>query len=548
MQIQQGTWKQLESQLPCSACIAGKMRKTRKNPAKEFTEVNNLALSWTDNTAEKETRSNESVSLDWGIIHKRYLKDKNNVFALYLDNNTGLVFAYPAESTGQVGPSLLAYIQRYGIPKQVIHDNAQEFIHGEFAQICAEKGIAQHRSPPYNPNKNPTEHYMEIITSTMRSLLFISGLDPTTNWEHALAQSVNIQNRTALPGRCTPYQATLGHQPSVLNLRIFGCEALAFIEKVKRTKFNPKVQRTIYLGISDSHADDTYKLLDIKTNKVIYRKNVYFNERSFPARKQKHKLPTSDEPDLGGDLLGETFEDDGILWTVTKQGFENDSIPILYYENTETKEEERSTVQEVRTWYNRTTLKNNTSRIAPTRKGFINTLAEETYKTVMKFDVKLPNSNVPKPTSFSKASNNPYPQWFHAEDKERHGMLEFQTWDYLDQEAVTSAMRKRALRCHHIYDIKRDLSAKNRVVVNGSRQHPDTYTDTTSPVASQLQLRMFLAIAAFRKYDLTQLDLTNAYLHAPIQDTVFIIIPEGFPRSGEIVRYCIDYYQYLITL
>jgi hypothetical protein len=97
-------------------------------------------------------------------------------------------------------------------------------------------------------------------------------------------------------------------------------------------------------------------------------------------------------------------------------------------------------------------------------------------------------------------------------------------------------MRKRALRCHHIYDIKRDLSAKNRVVVNGSRQHSDTYTDTTSPAASQLQLRMFLAVAAIRKYDLTQLDLTNAYLHAPIQDTVFIIIPEGFPRSGEIAR------------
>jgi hypothetical protein len=60
--------------------------------------------------------------------------------------------------------------------------------------------------------------------------------------------------------------------------------------------------------------------------------------------------------------------------------------------------------------------------------------------------------------------------------------------------------------------------------------------DTTSPVASQLQLRIFLAIAAIRKYDLTQLDLTNAYLHAPIQDTVFIIIPDGFPRNGEIAR------------
>ncbi len=62
--------------------------------------------------------------MDWGIINKQYLKNKKNVFALYLDNNTGLVFAYPANSTGQAGPSLSAYIQRYGIPKIIVHDNA----------------------------------------------------------------------------------------------------------------------------------------------------------------------------------------------------------------------------------------------------------------------------------------------------------------------------------------------------------------------------------------------------------------------------------------
>jgi hypothetical protein len=84
--------------------------------------------------------------------------------------------------------------------------------------------------------------------------------------------------------------------------------------------------------------------------------------------------------------------------------------------------------------------------------------------------------------------------------------------------------------------IKRDSSAKNRVVVNGSKQHADTYTDTTSPVASQLQLRIFLAVTAFRQYEMTQLDLTNAYLHAPIVDVVYIIIPEGFEGQGQIAR------------
>ncbi len=35
---------------------------------------------------------------------------------------------------------------------------------------------------------------------------------------------------------------------------------------------------------------------------------------------------------------------------------------------------------------------------------------------------------------------------------------------------------------------------------------------------------------------MVQLDLTNAYLHAPIKDIVYIYIPEGFPGQGEITR------------
>ncbi len=33
-----------------------------------------------------------------------------------------------------------------------------------------------------------------------------------------------------------------------------------------------------------------------------------------------------------------------------------------------------------------------------------------------------------------------------------------------------------------------------------------------------------------------QFDLTNAYLHAPIVDVVYIIIPEGFEGAGQIAR------------
>jgi hypothetical protein len=70
--------------------------------------------------------------------------------------------------------------------------------------------------------------------------------------------------------------------------------------------------------------------------------------------------------------------------------------------------------------------------------------------------------------------------------------------------------------------------------INNMKTHRQS--DTTSPVSSQLQLRLFLFITAYRKYEMLQLDLTNAYLNAPIKDIMYIYIPEGFPGEDEITR------------
>jgi hypothetical protein len=186
---------------------------------------------------------------------------------------------------------------------------------------------------------------MEIIVSMSRSMLFVSGLNPDGFWEHALEHTTQLQNRTALPGRTTPYETTYGRRPNVSSLRIFGCEALCYVEKDKRAKLQPKVERTIYLGLSPKHSHDTYKLMRIGNNKIIYRHNVYFNERSFPMRKLKTS-PTFTSGDEGQELIGLEFEDDGERWTVTKTGIYEGNL-VLYYNNNKTGEEEYSSVSEV---------------------------------------------------------------------------------------------------------------------------------------------------------------------------------------------------------
>jgi hypothetical protein len=205
---------------------------------------------------------------------------------------------------------------------------------------------------------------------------------------------------------------------------------MAYIEKDKRHKLESKVQRTIYLGMSPAHSDDRVKLMSLKTMKVIYRRNVHFNERSYPARKQKLQAHLN-SVDTGEDLIGLQFEDEGEMWTITEQGTHDDDL-VLWYTNNKIKEEEKSSVKEVRSWYNRTQLNQasthitqTSNSITATRKGFVNTLAETTFKTIREYDTKLPNKNVRKPTGFKKAGNSEHPQWFQAEMKEKDGMLNF---------------------------------------------------------------------------------------------------------------------------
>ncbi len=71
MSVQLGSWNTLKTQLPCTACLAGKMRKTKKTPLKGFTDINTFAVSWKPGNEKQIVNSNEQIALDWGIVNKK---------------------------------------------------------------------------------------------------------------------------------------------------------------------------------------------------------------------------------------------------------------------------------------------------------------------------------------------------------------------------------------------------------------------------------------------------------------------------------------------
>jgi hypothetical protein len=134
MSVQNESWKALDTQLPCSSCVAGKMRKSNATKASNYSDLKTLtkniiasqnparhygfAVSRTPATTEQSNERNKLVSVDWTIIHKENLPDEFNVFALFHDAHIGLVHVEFQPTRGQAGEALEGYIQRWGIPKR----------------------------------------------------------------------------------------------------------------------------------------------------------------------------------------------------------------------------------------------------------------------------------------------------------------------------------------------------------------------------------------------------------------------------------------------
>jgi hypothetical protein len=202
MTVRKDSWDQLDSLLPCNSCIAGKMRKSQRALPHSYTDLKALtsqllrednpsrhfgfAVSRTAATNAQMNMRNKEVSLDWAIINKENLPGEFNVFAVFYDMNIGLVHVEFQASRGQADEALQGYIQLYGLPITIIHDNAREFTDGNFAKICKEKGITQRMSAPYTPNQNPAEKYMDVLVSGARSLLYTAGLNAPQFWKHAV--------------------------------------------------------------------------------------------------------------------------------------------------------------------------------------------------------------------------------------------------------------------------------------------------------------------------------------------------------------------------
>jgi hypothetical protein len=121
------------------------------------------------------------------------------------------------------------------------------------------------------------------------------------------------------------------------------------------------------------------------------------------------------------------------------------------------------------------------------------------------------------------------PFWVEAMQEELQQFLKLNVW-----EKVTLPRHEKALNTKWVFRVKKDergvvIRNKARLVVQGFYQIEGLdYDEVFAPVARLESIRLFLAYASYKRFNVYQLDIKSAFLYGKIHEDIYVNQPPGF--------------------
>ena len=170
--------------------------------------------------------------------------------------------------------------------KALRSDNGGEYLSQEFKDYLKEEGVRHELTVAKTPEQNGVAERMNrTVVETARCMLSQAKL-PHKFWAEAVTTAVYLRNRSptvAVKGM-TPFECLTGRKPKVDYFKVFGCLAYAHIPRDERKKFDAKAMKCIFMGYGET--TKAYRLYNLNTQRVLYSRDVTFDESKFPFQKE----------------------------------------------------------------------------------------------------------------------------------------------------------------------------------------------------------------------------------------------------------------------
>lgn len=323
-----------------------------------------------------------------------------------------------------------------------------------------------------------------------------------------------LQNRLGRPSLKykSPMNVCFGTTPELSDLFEFGTKCWVHTATPLTNHFQPKAVTGLVIGISQE--SNAYRVL--VNNKVIVARNVTFSHNPDVS----NSLESNEPP-----LVAPTTNDSPLR--------EETTIPNID-ETTPEPTEDLLPIRPSKALSN-TKL---TNLFRPSGRAL---LANETHDFDNLPSLPPPAITIPKGQLGIRKANQSELNLYWARARHEEMTKQFNLGVF---ELVSPPSDANILRGHFIHTAKTDSNGcitklKARLVADGCGQlygvdYLETYAATPSPDI----IRLLLTYAAHKNLEVHQVDVDSAYLHAPIDQPVYMYVPEGVEinrNKGEVL-------------
>ncbi|GJT69701.1 ribonuclease H-like domain, reverse transcriptase, RNA-dependent DNA polymerase [Tanacetum coccineum] len=458
---------------------------------------------------EKLTWTNHTSNTFWKEIHSPLVDDYSRYMWVYFLSTKDQVFDTFKEYKSTVEKELRTTL------RMLRTDRGGEFTSNEFTQYCKENGIARQLTAPYSPQQKEETTPIYILNSV-----------PTKALEDI-----------------TPYEAIKNRKPNLENLKVFGCIAYAKVPSQHLTKLDDRSTKMVYLG--NEQGSKAYRLFDPTTRKICVSRDVKFKEDETWDWSEYLVEHINDEPEWT-DFRIENLEENEHHDQENPPNEDDNDFPNndddeydSLVTGSPTHSETLHTLSTRSSQINSQVTPNSiTQSSAQSNNGFhthlhfdhtpirgfrtLDDIYENTEELLLAED---------EPRNYKEASNDQ--KWIEAMKVELDSINRNNTW------VLTNLPTgHKAIGLKWVFKTKKDANGniikhKARLVAKGYiQEHGIDFEEVFAPVARMETIRLLLAIAANRKWEVHHLDVKSAFLHGELKEEVYVTQPEGFTKKG----------------
>ncbi|PKU81762.1 Retrovirus-related Pol polyprotein from transposon TNT 1-94 [Dendrobium catenatum] len=461
-------------------------------------------------------------------------------FVSFIDDFTKFCWVFPLIQKSEVTSKFILFSKMVNCQfsttlKTIRTDGGGEYLNRSFQSFCQSLGINHQYTCPYTPAQNGVaERKNRHILETLRSLLIHCNA-PSKLWVEALHTAIYIINRlpTSTLQNMTPFEKLYKKQPSFAHFKIFGCLCHPWLRPYSKSKLSPISIPCVFIGYASQQKG--YRCLDPSTGRVFTSRHVIFTENVFPFKTSSTASNTSVmNPNVNLPPL--------LLVPISTLS------PNQNHFTSHTSQPLQTVASSANTHQN-SIMQHNPVSVNPQQNAPITAMPSSKSSHPMRtrnqtghlkpkvvFDLTHQLTDT-DPTSFTQASKEEH--WRKAMSQEFQALQLQGTWDL-----VPPQPDQHILGCKWIYRTKRTSSGtvsryKARLVALGYNQEFGiNYTDTFSPVAKIPTVRVLIVLALHQKWPIHQLDVSNAFLHGPLTDIVYMKQPPGFLDADHPTHVC----------